>query len=437
MEYTPFDKQAEVLLDTHRIKCMFAAKRSGKSECAYVEDVMKAEQRLNWTYDGKDPYRVAIVAPTHGMMQTLVWPKFRIFAKPFEVHFHQTHQRLTWATPGEQPCEVIGASAEKIKRIEGFKLNHVHLTEVFQMSKGVVLEMMARTSDSKGTITMEGSLGPDLPNPRKHWLYKMFVENHFPDSRVWTWFTRHNPYFPQDELARLKNGLDPRTFRQMFEIDWDTPPTNMVYDDLDEGNFLDDYRYNPDLPTFVSIDWGFTHPMAVLFFQYDKPNDTVYCFDEIVESKLKREKLYEKIKLKSYRISKWFCDPAGKKEDEAMSASNINWFKAPPRNIDIKYKRTQVAPGIVLVRTFILDGMGRRRLKFSRRGVPKTIDCLLHYQYPEKDGVILNENPLKKDDDPADSLRYYFVNNHSESSGVSEFATANRWGKQWQFSTKP
>ena len=83
----------------------------------------------------------------------------------------------------------------------------------------------------------------------------------------------------------------------MFTIDWNVPASNMVYDEFDEAN-LYAYNYNPNLQTIVSIDPGWTHEMACLFFQWDKKTDTVYLFDEIVESKLKKE--IKRLKVRVY-----------------------------------------------------------------------------------------------------------------------------------------
>ena len=97
------------------------------------------------------------------------------------------------------------------------------------------------------------------------------------------WPTMDNPYFPQAEIARLKDTLDPQTFRAMFTINWDVIPANAVYGDYGEDNIMRGYSFNPDFETYISIDWGWAHPMAVGIYQYDRDNDTVYLFDEIVK----------------------------------------------------------------------------------------------------------------------------------------------------------
>ena len=40
----------------------------------------------------------------------------------------------------------------------------------------------------------------------------------------------------------------------------------------------------------------------------------------------------------------------------------------------------------------------------------KSIDGVKQYHYPEKNGQVTNEMPIKKDDDVVDALRYFVVN---------------------------
>lgn len=423
MYFKPFDIQKEVLRDKHRIKCLFAAKRSGKSEVAYIESIIKGEKQPGFVFNGRDGYDIGLIAPTDGMLRRLVWPKFRTFAAPFEADFNKTDNIFYWKGKNTR---ILGFSAEKISRMEGQKLSHVHMTEAFQMGQFAFLEAIARTADTQGTITIDGSLGPNLPNPKAHWLYKTFVENKFPNSRVWEWTTADNPYFPRDELVRLKDALDPRTYRQMFEIDWNVVGTNLVYDDFDQDN-IRPHRYDPNLETYVAIDWGWAHAMACIFIQYDRRNDTVYIFDEIVRSKMTLEQLWESIKAKNYRINKWICDIAGNQEREQTGYSNIEWFASPPRNVSFEYRRTAVTYGIPIVRQYIKNGLGQRRLLIDEGKCPKTVDCMKNYAYQEKDGQIVNENPVKKDDDPVDAVRYFFVNMLDPNTPKNTFNEMNRW----------
>jgi hypothetical protein len=421
--FKPFRQQSEFLRSKARVRLLLCAKRGGKSEAAYVDTIMRAEARPGYKNVGKDPYLIGLIAPTENMLRRLVWPKFRHFARPFEKEFNKSDNTLTWSNG----TQILGFTAEKINRMEGFKLSHVHMTEAFQMTEHVFLESLARLSDTQGTIVIDGSLGPNLPNPKAHWIYKTFKEKDWPDCQIWEWATASNPHFPQEELEQLRDALDPRTYRQMFEIDWNTSGTALVYDTFDESNVTRGYRYDPNLETSVSIDWGWANDMACLFIQYDPKSGCVYVFDEIIGSRITLESLWSRIVAKGYRISNWFCDIAGTQEREQTGRSNVQWFKQSPRNVNFRYRSTAVNYGIPIVRQYICNGLGQRKLFIDEVRCPKLLDGMRNYSYPEKNGVIQNENPIKDNDHGADSLRYYFINRLDPNKAKDSIAELNRW----------
>jgi hypothetical protein len=371
---------------------------------AYIDDIMKAETQPNYVDNGVDPYLLIILAPTEQMLKKLVWPKFRAFARPFEADFNKSENRLLWK---KKNSVIYGISSEKIQRMEGLKVNHIHMTEVFQMSEYAFLESLARTADTKGTITLDGSLGPQIINPKTTWPYRRFKQKIFPDTQIWEWGTKDNPYFPQDELIRLKDTLDPTTFKAMFDIEWDTSPTSAVYEEFNDQNVMQHYAYNPNLPTYVSVDFGWVHAMAATFWQWDKRTDTIYLFDEIIKSKITIDELHNLIMAKPYNYTDFCCDIAGNQEREQTGISNVQWFRT--KGIHFKFRSTAILYGIPILRSYIKDGKGRRRLFVSAQCV-KSIDGFRQYRYAEKDGMIVNENPIKVDDDAVDSARYFAVN---------------------------
>jgi hypothetical protein len=281
------------------------------------------------------------------------------------------------------------------------------MDEVLQMKEQVYTEVNARVADTQGDIIVTGSLGVQFINPKMHWAYKYYKLGNDPDASVHEWNTTDNPYFPKTEISRLKATLDPQTFRAMFEINWDTMPKNAVYGDFSDANVLPVYQYNPQLETYVALDYGWTHPMAILFFQYDRRKDIVYLFDEIVESNLSLEMAYRKILVKPYLIKDWCCDIAGNQEREQTGISNVIWFRQ--RNIHFKFRSTAITYGLPIVRSYIKNGKGETKLYVAANCV-KSIDGIKQYKYKETNGIILNETPEKVDDDVCDALRYFFVN---------------------------
>jgi PBSX family phage terminase large subunit len=407
-----FDKQKQIYKDQNRLIGAFAGKRGGKSQIGSLKSIQWQEAKPNKIQDDVDPYLGVICAPTLGMLRRLSWKKFLLFASPFidnlERDINKTHYEIKW----HDGSEIIGMSADKPERLEGIKASWIWLDEVFQMSEQFFLECMARVADTEGYIICTGSLGVQYINPKLHWAYQYFKAAPDDDTSCYEWSTADNPHVPRKELQRLKDRLDPKTYRAMFEISWDFTPKSAVYDDFNEDNIVDNYIYRPEWPTYVAIDWGWAHEMAVGFFQYDARNDIVYLFDEIVSSRLKLETLYKKLVAKPYDIDGWYCDIAGNQEREQTARSNVQWFRE--RGIIFKYKKKSVQYGVSLVRSYVKDGKGRRRFRISK-SCRKCVDGMKQYKYVEKNGIIQNENPLKKDDDAVDMIRYYFMNRHDKT----------------------
>ncbi len=404
VDFYPWGVQEEILDDTHRLIGAFAGKRSGKTEIGAVKAITFQENKVNYNPRSIDPFVGAIIAPTFTMLSRLSLKKFMLYAKPFIKSFNQSKSEIEW----HDGSIIYGLSADRPERIEGLKLHWAWLDEVFQMSEQLFLEAKARTSDTKGNLLLTGSLGVQFVNPKQHWAHKYLKEKPDENTICYEWSTKDNPYFPKDELESLKNTLDPQTFRSMFEINWDTIPKNAVYLDFSDANIIETYPPKEHLPIYVSVDWGYAHEMAVGFFQVDEQNN-VFLFDEIVESRLTLETLMERIKnrMKVHHITDWCCDIAGNQERELTGKSNIKWFKE--RGIHFTYRTSSILNGIALVRSFVKNTAGVRRFYVSKT-CKKSIDGLKQYRYPEKDGVIQNENPIKRDDDACDMIRYFFMN---------------------------
>lgn len=412
VEFTPFDKQNDFLFDPSRIKGAFAGKRGGKTEVGAINAIKLQQTKPNIEFfKGIDPYLGLIIAPTTFMLETLSLKKFLAYAGNAVIDHNKSKNILTWHDHDKTHggSLIYGLSADKPARAEGQKPGWIWLEEVFQMSEQMFLEARARVADTKGYLFCTGSLGVQYVNPKQHWAYKYFKQNPDENTVCYEWKTADNPYFPQDELSHLRNTLDPRTFRQMFEIDWDVTPLNAVYDQFDEGNTTRNYAYSDKLKTYIAVDWGYAHPMAVLFFQYDHINDIVYLFDEIVMSGLTLDKLWQRLISKPYRIDGWCCDIAGNQEREQSAISNIRWFK-DKYNVTFKYGRYNILPGVSFVRTYIKNGLGQSKFIVDELRCPKSLDSIKQYKYPTKNGIISNENPEKLADDPVDAIRYFFEN---------------------------
>jgi len=411
--FKPFDKQKEFLLSKTRFRGAFAGKRGGKTEVGAIASAILQETKPNYTPNGIDPYLGVIIAPTNDMLKRLSWKKFEAYTKPcgLVAKQWQAPMMMKWhdSKEGEESL-IYGMSGDRPERIEGVKANWIWIDEVFQIKEQLFLECLARISDSQGYIICTGSLGVQFVNPKQHWAYKYFKEQMDEAFECFEWGTSDNPYYPQEELERNRNLLDPQTFRAMFEICWDVIPKNAVYSDFSDDNIVHNLMYDPSLPVVCCVDWGWSHPMAVGMFQYNPHKDEVYLIDEMIKSKVKLEDLAKWIASRPYNVQEYICDIAGNQEREQTGKSNIKWF-LDNHGVRFKYRTSRINAGCAVVRSYIKNANDKIRFFVGHLCV-ESIDGLKRYKYPEKDGIIQNENPVKEDDDACDMIRYYFMYKH-------------------------
>ena len=95
---------------------------------------------------------------------------------------------------------------------------------------------------------------------------------------------------------------------------------------------------------------------------------------------------------------------------EQTGRSNVKWFK-DTHGITFKFRTSRINVGCALVRGYIRNANDKIRFLVAEH-CKESIDGLKRYKYPEKDGIIQNENPVKEDDDAVDMIRYYFMYKH-------------------------
>ena len=182
--------------------------------------------------------------------------------------------------------------------------------------------------------------------------------------------------------------------------------------DLDVGHF----PYNPNFPTFCSIDFGYRMP-AVGWFQVHKVGglNHINMIDEILhKTNIKTDELALKIKAKPYNVFKYYGDPAGMQAQGQSGMGDIEIFRR--KGIIINTKRDKISrnisSGVSHVRSFVENAENQRFLHIDKKCVGMMED-LENYRYPEaKEGQDLKPEPLKDGyhDHGCDMLRYFFIN---------------------------
>jgi hypothetical protein len=187
---------------------------------------------------------------------------------------------------------------------------------------------------------------------------------------------------------------------------------NVVFADFDPDTHVRPVDYDPNLPLYRTLDFGFVNPFVCLWLQVDQEG-TVRVIDEYVRRQTTIQVHATELKTRTpcpeERVAATFCDPSGEGRSDPSGASAVRELNS--LGIRTKHRRSTVLEGIELIRRAIRSGDGKSSLVISPN-CPRLIEALQCYHYPDVPGTAGSEQPLKDGvyDHPIDALRYFFVN---------------------------
>lgn len=186
---------------------------------------------------------------------------------------------------------------------------------------------------------------------------------------------------------------------------------NVVFDDFDPDLHVRQVDFDPNLPLYRALDFGFVNPFVCLWIQVDGAG-VVRVIDEYVRSRatidIHAEQMKNRTPISQERVAATFGDPAGKSVNDVTGTSAIRELRA--MGIAVRSRRSAILEGIELIRRAIRSGDGQSNLIISPK-CPRLIEAMECYHYPES-GASPGELPQKDGlyDHPIDALRYFFVN---------------------------
>lgn len=188
---------------------------------------------------------------------------------------------------------------------------------------------------------------------------------------------------------------------------------NVVFDEFDPAVHVGPVDYDPNLPLYRTLDFGFVNPFVCLWIQVDG-DGVVRVIDEYIRSRATIDVHAEEIKKLTpsgeESVAATYCDPAGAGTNDVTGTSAVKELRS--LGIRTRYRRSGILEGIELVRRAIRTADGRKSLVISP-GCARLIEALECYHYPDGgNGNIGSELPLKDGvyDHSIDALRYFFVN---------------------------
>ncbi len=196
---------------------------------------------------------------------------------------------------------------------------------------------------------------------------------------------------------------------------------NVVFGEFDPDVHVRPIEYNPNLPLYRALDFGFVNPFVCLWIQ---PNSEgkIHIIDEYVRSRATIDVHAEQLKVQTpcaeEQVAATFCDPAGAGSNDITGTSVVRELRT--MGIPTRYRRSGIIEGIELIRRAIRSGDGRSHLIISPR-CQRLIEAMQCYHYPDSSHAATGELPLKDGlyDHPIDALRYFFANYRQSTKATS------------------
>jgi len=198
---------------------------------------------------------------------------------------------------------------------------------------------------------------------------------------------------------------------------------NVVFDEFDPAVHVGAVDYDPNLPLYRALDFGFVNPFVCLWIQVDDAG-VVRVIDEYIRSRATIDvhavEMKSRTPVAEEKVTATFCDPAGKSVNDVTGTSAVRELRA--LGIVVRSRRSGILEGIELIRRAIRSGDGKSRLIVSPR-CPRLIEAMECYHYPESANTP-RELPQKDGlyDHPIDALRYFFINQtHSSKTTARRY----------------
>lgn len=382
--YQPHQHQEKFHNSDKRIKFIIAGIRAGKTLACLIESILLSLK--GWkTFDV--PNTGCIVAPTYPMLRDVIVPQFEQYCPPKVIRSFNKWELTCTFTNGSR---ILFRSSEYPERLRGLDLHWFYMDEAALMEKIVYDILMGRISQKQGCALL--STTPKGPG----WI-KDLIESGDPDLFCKPFTSMDNPYFPREEIERLRSLYNDQFFEQELEARFITI-SGLIYPSFDREIHVKKVYGKFQMEKYIcGVDFGFAVPTSILSIGI---KDGIYnVVKEHFESSMIIPKVIEKIQEfnTDFKFARIYCDPS---HPDFIKQMNDSFLRAEPgiRSVD---------KGISKIRDLLAS---------EKLYVDETCDNLIRefQTYHFKPGI---DKPVKKDDHALDALRYALSSDIKPSSG--------------------
>lgn len=381
--------QATVAGDRHRFRVVCSGRRWGKTTMAI--DAMKACAVY------KEDARVAYIAPTFQQARDIAWAQLKKDVAKAGATINESRLEIRLPNNFKGESIIMLRGWESIETLRGQLFDLVILDEVASMRNfmGSWNEVVRPTlTDRRGEAIFIST-----PKGFNH-FYDLYNQQEKDDDYISFHFTSYdNPHIPPDELNKARQEIGETRFSQEYLADF-RKMEGLVYKEFDRkqhvmsAEFEKQYARKENMVEhLVGVDFGFTHPCAVIQVYRDHA-DNYYVTDEWYETGKTEDEIGDYVQaLKANRV---YPDPESPSAIQTLRKRGVNVR-------EVVKGKDSVKNGINKVRELL-----RANKLFISANCPNLLFEFETYSYPDEvKGV--SENPMKENDDALDALRYVLM----------------------------
>jgi len=391
--------QTQVALDNHRYKVINCGRRAGKSFLVSVEMLRFATENTKSI--------VWYVSPNYKQSKQIMWSMLRDLI-PQEIIESKNETELKFIL--SNGSEILLKGAQEPDSLRGVRIDLCIFDETAFIDKWEEVWKVIRPTliDSKAKVWFIST-----PNGFNH--FKDMSESTDPDFQYYHFTTYDNPYLDPNEIDSMKKEMDADSFAQEIMGEF-KKMSGMIYKDfVRETHMVEipslDFNY-----TFTrSLDFGYGHKTALLYFAVSSSGDSIYCYDGLYQSGLVESQIADVTKTKDSGriITNPVADSAQPMSIEQLREYGVNFNPVEKGPDSVKNGITKVAE-LLRVRA----DTGKPTLMFNKN-LTWIADEFEQYRWMEaqQDGVI-KEVPYKVNDDAMDAIRYFAMSYKTSSSSL-------------------
>jgi hypothetical protein len=202
--------------------------------------------------------------------------------------------------------------------------------------------------------------GADFPTTPEgyNWLYQLWMygqDASMPDYDSWRFPSWANDVvYPggadDPEIVLLKRTMTPEGFEQEIAADFGSF-SGKIYPEWDVQKHVGNYKFNPNWPNYMAVDWGYTNPAAFVEFQVS-PRDEVFIWREHYKAYTTLpdhvRQMKERDQPEGYHLDMAFADAA-----DPESVENLSRLMVP--TVAMPEAKENWRQGTDLVRSFMQD----------------------------------------------------------------------------------